>query len=334
MLRLSVLDQSPVAEGSTGAAALGNSLDLARLTDSLGYFRYWVAEHHGALMLACTSPEALVGPIASATSNMRVGSGGVMLPHYSSLKVAETWSMLSGLYPGRIDLGIGRAAGTHPKVTFALQRDKRQPSPDDFLEQLTELRGYLYNRPEERNPYVRNVRLPGEPERPDIWLLGSSAQSAVWAAELGLPYVFADFIHPRNGHLAEHYRHTFKASAELKEPNVIVACSVICADTDAEAQRQAASWKMAITELQRGHVIPVPSIETAERYIAQERMPLDAPVPGRRAIIGSPAKVREGIQQAASEYGASEVMIVTITHDHAARRHSYELIAGAFDSNS
>src|SRR6059058_2279520 len=135
-LLLSVLDQSPIAEGSTGAQALRNTIDLARRCDELGYHRYWVAEHHGGPMLAGPSPEALIGPIASATSRLRVGSGGVMLPHYSPFKVAETFSLLSGLYPGRIDLGIGRAAGTDPMTTFALQRDRRSASPEDFPQQL------------------------------------------------------------------------------------------------------------------------------------------------------------------------------------------------------
>src|SRR5665213_873179 len=147
-LKVSVLDQSPVSEGSSAGEALRNSIDLARFTDSLGYSRYWVAEHHRSLALACSSPEVLIGPIAEVTQNMRIGSGGVMLPYYSPLKVAETFRMLDGLYPGRIDLGIGRAAGTSPKVAFALQRDKRQPPPDDFREQLDELTGYLKNGPE------------------------------------------------------------------------------------------------------------------------------------------------------------------------------------------
>src|SRR5580692_1832414 len=146
-LRLSILDQAPIPEGSTAGDALRNSVDLARLADGLGYARYWVAEHHGTQGLACASPEALIGPIAAATSRLRVGSGGVMLPHYSPFKVAETFSMLSGLFPGRIDLGIGRAAGTTPKIAFALQRDRRQAAPDDFREQLDELLALLGNRP-------------------------------------------------------------------------------------------------------------------------------------------------------------------------------------------
>src|ERR1700689_2558989 len=193
-MRVSVLDQSPISEGSTGADALRNTLDLARLADDLGYHRYWVAEHHGGPMLAGPSPEALIGPIAAATSRLRVGSGGVMLPHYSPFKVAETFSMLSGLFPGRIDLGIGRAAGTTPQVAFALQRDRRQAAPDDFREQLDELLKYLGNHTEFRFA------------SPEIWLLGSSQDSAIWAAELGLPYCFADFINPNGAQLMRYYR--------------------------------------------------------------------------------------------------------------------------------
>src|SRR5437588_10342333 len=166
-MRLSVLDQSPISAGSTGAEALGNTLDLARLADELGYHRYWVAEHHGGPMLASASPEALIGPIASATSGIRVGSGGVMLPHYSPLKVAETFTILAGLFPGRIDLGIGRAAGTDPLTTFALQRDRRQAAPDDFPEQLAELLAYLENDVPQDHPFHRlAASLPGLPEVP------------------------------------------------------------------------------------------------------------------------------------------------------------------------
>src|ERR671928_1541739 len=173
-MRLSVLDQSPVPEASTGADALANTLDLARLTDQLGYHRYWVAEHHGGPMLASASPEALIGPIASATSRIRVGSGGVMLPHYSPFKVAETFTILAGLFPGRIDLGIGRAAGTDPMTTFALQRDRRQASPDDFPEQLAELLALLEERIPPDHPFARLSKLPGRPYAPEPWLLGSS----------------------------------------------------------------------------------------------------------------------------------------------------------------
>ena len=192
---LSVLDQSPISEGSSGAQALHNTLDLARLADRLGYHRYWVAEHHGGPMLASASPEALIGPIADATAGIRVGSGGVMLPHYSPFKVAETFTILAALYPGRIDLGLGRAAGTDPLTTFALQRDRRDASPDDFPQQLAELLA-LTSRTR-CPPIIRSRggwprRFPGRPEVPAVWLLGSSPQSAIWAGELWPPYAFAD----------------------------------------------------------------------------------------------------------------------------------------------
>src|SRR5579884_1087903 len=165
---LSVLDQSPISEGSTGAQALHNTLDLAVLADSLGYHRYWVAEHHGGPMLASASPEALIGPIAAATSRIRVGSGGVMLPHYSPFKVAETFTILAALFPGRIDLGLGRASGTDPLTTFALQRDRRDAAPDDFPQQLAELLAYFEDSLPADHPFARlAATLPGLPERPE-----------------------------------------------------------------------------------------------------------------------------------------------------------------------
>src|SRR5579884_2299358 len=218
-MRVSVLDQSPISEGAAAAKALQNTLDLARLIDQLGYHRYWVAEHHGGPMLASASPEALIGPIADATKRIRVGSGGVMLPHYSPLKVAETFTILSALYPGRVDLGIGRAAGTDPLTTYALQRDRRQAAPDDFPQQLAELLGYLEESLPADHTFARLAGvLPGRPELPAVWLLGSSPQSAIWAAELGLPYAFADFINQEGAEIAALYRQRFQAAGQRTEP--------------------------------------------------------------------------------------------------------------------
>src|SRR3989440_1440439 len=168
-MRLSVLGQSPISEGQTGADALRNTLDLAVLCDQLGYHRYWVAEHHGGPMLASASPEALIGPIASATNRIRVGSGGVMLPHYSPLKVAETFTVLSALFPDRIDLGIGRAPGTDPRTTFALQRDRSKAMPDDFPDQLSELIAYLEDDLPAEHPFASLGKLPGRPQAPERW---------------------------------------------------------------------------------------------------------------------------------------------------------------------
>jgi luciferase family oxidoreductase group 1 len=333
-LQLSILDQSPIAEGSSGAAALRNSIDLARLAESLGYARYWVAEHHGSPMLAGASPEALIGPIASVTSRMRVGSGGVMLPHYSPLKVAETFSILSALFPDRIDLGIGRAAGTDPTTTFALQRDRRHRAPDDFPQQLAELLGYLWDRMPPDDLFAPLAALPGRPESPSVSLLGSSPQSGIWAAQLGLPYVFADFISPTGAAIAERYRADFHASERLRTPRVTVAVSAICAETDDEAQRLASSMRMAWSLVHRGHFIPVPPVDKAMAFLAEQARD-SAPRPGvlpraRRAVVGSPSTVQRELERVAHEYGAEEVMIVTIVHEHDARRRSYELIAREF----
>jgi luciferase family oxidoreductase group 1 len=326
-LLLSVLDQSPIPEGTTGAQALRNSVDLARLADDRGYHRYWVAEHHGGPMLAGPSPEALIGPIAAATTRLRVGSGGVMLPHYSPLKVAETFSVLSGLFPGRIDLGLGRASGTDPLTTVALQRDRRQHSPDDFPEQLRELLDLLADALPAAHPFARlGGTLPGRPEVPEPWLLGSSEQSAIWAGQLGLPYAFADFINPRGSEAAEVYREHFTPSDRLAAPRVAVAAWAICAESDAEAERLTSSSRMAMRLLRRGRLIPVPPVEKALRFLAADG-PGDA---GRRLIFGAPARVRDELEHLAGRYGAEEIIVVSITHEHSARRRSYELIASAF----
>jgi luciferase family oxidoreductase group 1 len=313
-MQLSILDQSPIPEGFTSGDALRNSISLARLANRVGYKRYWVAEHHGTPGLACTSPEVLIGPIAAATSRIRVGSGGVMLPHYSPLKVAENFNMLSGLYPGRIDLGIGRAAGTSPAVARALQRDRRQPAPDDFPDQLDEL-----------------LRLTGNGEQgkgAQPWLLGSSPQSAIWAAELGLPYVFADFINSDGASIARDYRKRFRPSRYAETPQLGVACWAICADTDEQAMRLSYSFRMMMRLLLRGRLVAVPTVETAERFLEQDTAP--SLYPARRVITGTPATVRDALKSLAAEYGADEILIVNIMYDHDARLRSYELIADAF----
>jgi luciferase family oxidoreductase group 1 len=328
-----VLDQSPISQGSSGAQALRNTIDLARLVDRLGYHRYWVAEHHGGPMLAGPSPEALIGPIAAATNGIRVGSGGVMLPHYSPFKVAETFSLLAGLFPGRIDLGLGRAAGTDPLTTYALQRDRRQATPDDFPEQLEELLGYLEDRLPSDHPFARLAKmLPGLPERPEPWLLGSSPQSALWAAERGLPYAFADFINPRGAEIAALYRERFAEHEHAGlRPRTAVAVWTICADTDEQAVRLAASGRMTFTLLRRGQLIAVPPPEDALRFLAaDERAGAGgAPRSERRAVLGAPATVRAELEEVVARYGAEEAIIVSITYEHAARMRSYELLAQA-----
>jgi luciferase family oxidoreductase group 1 len=326
-MRLSVLDQSPVSDGSTGADALRNSIDLARFAEELGYHRYWVAEHHGSPMLACASPEVLIAAIASATSRIRVGSGGVMLPHYSPLKVAETFSMLGGLYGDRIDLAVGRAPGSDPLTAFALQRDRRQAAPDDFPDQLSELLAYEWNRMPAGHRFARLSRLPGGKTRPDVWLLGSSPQSAVWAAELGLPYAFADFINPEGVEIAAYYRRHYTPSDVNPAPYTVAAVWALCAETDEQAWRLAASSRMAFTLLLQGTLIPVPPVEKGLAFLAEHPESAAGLARRRRWLVGSPETVKTGVEALAADYRADEIMIVTITYDHGARKRSYELIA-------
>jgi len=326
--RLSVLDQSPIAEGSDAARALRNTLDLARTADALGYHRYWLAEHHASRSLAGVAPEALIGPVALATRYIRVGSGGVMLPHYSPFKVAETFSMLSALAPGRIDLGLGRAPGSDQRTAFALQRDRSKRMPGDFPEQLDELTAYLDSTLPEDHPFAALQHLlPAGGGPPELWMLGSSPDSATWAAERGLPYCFADFINSDGAHLAQHYRRSFRPSTRLARPYVMAAVWTIAAPTAAEADRLAAPARMMFAHLIAGTPIPVPPVEDAIAWLAANP---HANRRSRRNILGTPAEVHRGLDEVAADYGADELMLVNILPDHAARRRSYELLAAEY----
>ena len=327
-MKLSVLDQSPIPAGASGGRALANSIDLARHAERHGYHRYWVAEHHGSPALAGAAPEILLAAIGAATRHIRIGSGGIMLPHYSPLKVAESFSLLAGLHPGRVDLGLGRAPGSDQRTAFALQRDRRQQSPNDFPNQLAELLGYLGDTLPADHPFAALAQtLPGRPELPKVWLLGSSPDSAAWAAETGLPYCVADFINSRGAPLAARYRAEFQPSAANSRPYTMTALWTVAADTDAEAERLASSARMMMAHLLMGRSIPVPTPETALAWLADH--PEAAGTAGRRVIAGNPAKVRAGIEAAVAEYGADEAMLVNILHDHEARKRSYSLVAEA-----
>jgi luciferase family oxidoreductase group 1 len=327
--RLSVLDQSPIAQGSTAAQALANTLDLARTCDALGYHRYWLAEHHASPALAGVAPEALIGPVALATKRIRVGSGGIMLPHYSPFKVAETFRMLAAMAPGRIDLGVGRAPGSDQRTAFALQRDRSRLMPHDFPQGLAELTGYLeHTLPDDHAFAALQDTLPdGGMGSPELWLLGSSPDSAHWAAERGLPYCFADFINSDGSGLARAYRHAFRPSARLAEPKVMAATWTIAAETTAEAERLAAPATMMFAHLVAGNPIAVPSPDEALDWLAANPQ---AHRRHRRTVVGTPAEVRVGLDKVAEEYRADEVMLVNILHDHAARRRSYELVAAEY----
>ena len=326
---LSVLDQSPIARGATSATALANTIDLAKQCDGLGFHRYWLAEHHASPGLAGVAPEALIGPVALATRNIRVGSGGIMLPHYSPFKVAETFAMLSALAPGRIDLGLGRAPGSDQRTAFALQRDRSRAMPThDFPNNLAEIIAYLGDGLPPDHPFAGlKDTLPSGGGSPDLWLLGSSVESAAWAAETGLPYCIADFINSDGEPQADIYRRNFCASRSLDQPYLMVATWTIAADTAAEAERQALPAKMMFAAMMRGELIAVPPVEEAEAWAEAWIAANPLPQRRRRTVLGTAAEVHAQLDRVAALYGADELMLVNIMHDHSARRHSYALIA-------
>jgi luciferase family oxidoreductase group 1 len=329
-IALGILDQSPIPDGGTAAGAVAATLELAQLAEKLGYARYWVAEHHNAPGFAGTVPEILIARIASLTTRIRVGSAGVMLSHYAPLKVAETFRMLETLYPGRIDLGFGRAPGSDQWTAHALEPG----GPYDIAEfpgKIRDLLGFLTNDLPEGHPYRRILTQPAGPGMPEIWVLGSSDQSAAYAAMFGLPFAFAHFISGQGGEEAsEYYRRNYKPSAVYPEPRTALAVFAICAASEAEAVRLASSRELWRLRIERGELGPIPSPEEALAYpytdIERARI-------GRtraRQIVGDPAQVKAKIEALAEAHGASDISVVTITHDPVARRRSYELLAEAF----
>lgn len=327
MFSLSVLDQSPIPAGGTGGQSLRNSLELAALSDELGYRRFWMAEHHATPSLASASPELMLSAIGRETRRIRIGTGGVMLPHYSPYKVAEGFSMLAGLFPDRIDLGLGRAPGADQLTAFALQQDRRARAPNAFPEQVAELIGHYDGTLPADHPFRHlSSMLPGGAEKPEIWILGSSADSAHLAGAMGLPYCIADFIAGESPELADRYRAAFTPSGRLAEPLVMVACWAIAADDAEKAHWLYGPSRMMFAHMMMGKLIPVPHADDAARWLAANQVPTP---PGRAPILGDAGQCRAGIERKADLYGASEVMLVNILHDHAARLDSYRLIAQA-----
>jgi len=331
MLPLSVLDLSPVTTATPGSLALRHSLDLAQLADRLGYTRYWLAEHHNLASIASSAPEIMIGRIAALTTRIRVGSGGVMLINHAPLMVAERFKVLEALFPGRIDLGLGRAPGTDPVTSYALRRRQDVREDDDFLERFQELllleRGGL----PEGHPFRSVHTVPADVALPPIWLLGSSGYSAELAAAVGMGFAFAH-------HFAEHdapsamlgYREHFKPSATMAQPYAILATAVIAAETDAEAERIAASADLNFVLRARGEYRPLASPAEAAAYaytpaerdrIARHRV---------RLIVGGVDTVVDRLRPLIEATRADELMVTTMVYDHGARRRSYELLAEAF----
>lgn len=331
MLPLSVLDLSPVTAGGSAAASLRNTLDLARLADRLGYTRYWLAEHHNLPNIASAAPDIMIGQVAAATERIRVGSGGVMLPNHAPLMVAERFKVLEALFPGRVDLGLGRAPGTDQVTSYALRRRQNISEDDDFLERFQELILFDTGGFPEGHPFGKIKVMPADVQLPPIWLLGSSDYSAQLAAAVGSGFAFAH-------HFANHdavasmriYRDRFKPSDWRTSPYAILAVHVVCADTDAEAERLAATVDLNFVRRNKGEFLPLASPEDALAYpytpMDRERIRINR----ERLFVGSPATVRARLAPLVEETGADELMLTCMIYDHAARKRSYELMAGEF----
>ena len=319
----SVLDLAPVATGSTVAEALRNSVDLARQVERLGYRRHWVAEHHNMPGIASSAPAVLIAHLASVTTTLRVGSGGVMLPNHQPLVIAEQFGMLEALHPGRIDLGIGRAPGTDQITAHALRRSF-DPAADDLPVQLRELLAFF------SGAVPRITAVPGAGNMPAIWLLGSSDFSARLAGELGLPFSFAHHFMPQNTLPAlDIYRRYFTPSATLAEPFVMVGVAVVCAETDEQARWLHGPAKLSFLRLRAGRPSTLPSPEEADAYgySPDERAFVESWTASH--VVGSPAAVHEGLLELQERTAADELILTTNVYEHTDRIRSYELIAEA-----
>lgn len=331
MVKLSVLDQSPIRQDGDPRQALEETIALAQATERLGYTRYWLAEHHGTAGFAGSSPEIMVTRVAAATRHIRVGSGGVMLSHYSPLKVAENFKLLENLYPGRIDLGIGRAPGSDGLTAAALAYGS-EVGIEYFPTKIADMVAFLDDEIPATKPF-RDVRAtPAVDQSPEVWLLGSSDQSAAYAAHFGLAYSFAHFIAPQvTGPVLKYYRDAFKPSDNLAAPRANAGVFVICADTQEEADYLAASRDLWRLRLNQGQHLPYahPDEALAYDYSAQERRIVEANKANR--FTGTPESLRDQLSAFAEEHGFEELLVLTITHNFETRMRSYQLLADAFE---
>jgi luciferase family oxidoreductase group 1 len=331
MIPLSILDLSVVTTCTRPAEALRNSIDLARHADTLGYLRYWLAEHHNLASVASPAPEIMIGQIAAVTKNIRVGSGGVMLPNHAPLMVAERFKMLEALFPGRIDLGLGRAPGTDGTTAFALRSRLDRREGDDFLERLHELTLWETRDFPPNHPFNKVVAMPDDTPLPPIWLLGSSDYSSELAAQVGMGFAFAHHFASHDALAAmTNYRAHFKPSGWRSTPYAILAVAVVAAETDAEAEQLAASIDLNRLLRDRGQYQPLPGIEEALAYPYTESERAAIARNRTRMFVGSPATVMAKLQPMITASHADELMVITAVYDHDARKKSYQLLADAF----
>lgn len=331
MTALSVLDLSVVTTQTRPAAALRNSIDLARHVDRLGYVRYWLAEHHNLASVASPAPDVMIGQIAAATTHIRVGSGGVMLPNHAPLVVAERFKMLEALFPDRIDLGLGRAPGTDGATAYALRSRLAPRGGDDFLERLHELILWETRDFPPGHPYNNVVAMPDDAPLPPIWLLGSSDYSSELAAQVGMGFAFAHHFATHDATEAmTRYRRHFVPSAWRARPHAILAVAAIAAETDAEAERLASSADLNRLRRDRGQYSPLPSPEEALAYPYTDAERAAVARNRARLFVGGPASLMQKLMPLVTASQADEVMVITPVYDHAARKESYRHLADAF----
>jgi luciferase family oxidoreductase group 1 len=329
-LRLGVLDQSPIISGHEPRRAVQETIRLAKAAERLGYHRYWLAEHHAIAALADPCPEILLASVAAQTSTIRVGTGGVMLPYYSPLKVAEQFRMLEALYPGRIDLGIGRAPGGDRTTALAMG-EGRYPGAEHFPDQVQFVTAYLDDALPPEHPFAGVKAMPAGPGAPPVWLLGSSDYSGALAAQLGTRFAFAHFISADGGDaVMREYKRQYQPSRREPVPYSLLCVFVICAETAREAERLAGSIDLRRLNMDHGVNAPVPTLEEAARYPYTEADRRRIAHHRRRVVLGAPREVRERLLEMRAEFEADELMIITITGDYESRLRSYGLVAEAF----
>jgi len=329
-LRLSILDQSPIVSGRTPTQALEATIELAQRAEKLGYHRYWLAEHHNMRGLADPSPEILLGQVVAATSRMRVGTGGVLLPYYSPLKVAEVFRMYENLFPGRIDLGIGRAPGGD-RMTADAMNARAFDDMDAFPRQVMDVVGWLDRTLPEDHPHALVQAMPTGVSSPEVWLLGSSDYSGALSSYLGLRFAFAHFINAQGGDaVSQSYRRDFRPSARESTPYAMVCAFALCAESADEAERLASSIDLRRLQMATGRESVIATAAEAQAYPYTDR---DRDIIRReraRAVIGTPDQVKARLEEIAQAYAADELMVITITGDYATRMRSYELLAAEF----
>ncbi|MGY4688831.1 LLM class flavin-dependent oxidoreductase [Salibacterium sp. K-3] len=329
-MKLSILEQSPIRSGSDAAEALRETTELAQYAEALGFTRFWTAEHHSTTGLAGSSPEVLISHIASVTDTIRIGSGGVLLPQYSPYKVTENFKVLEALFPGRVDLGVGRSPGGGQTIRLALT-DGVNKSMNEFPRQLTDLQGFIDGSLPKDHPYASIKASPLTDTLPQTWVLGLSSRGARHAAANSTGFAYGHFIQPENGKEAvETYLETFQPSARQPEPAVTACVFVVCADTETEAEELAQTQDLWLLNVEKGRSTKIPSPAEAARTIltAEEKDKIQEN--RKRAVIGTPMQVKKELRRLAELYHIDEIMAITNIYDSEKKKHSFHLLADAF----